>query len=283
MCPDRRVGHSRQRGQALVEALVAALVLVPLAVLTVMLGKFQAMQQATIAASRTLAFECTVRPQACADPVAYAGLADEVRRRHYGRIDREILSNDVIADPAPAAERNALWVDRRGQPLLERFADVGATLSSPRFDAGRSTAIGRAAAGAANLLDSVAGPARFGLSLTGGMMEAQVQVRVSPSEAGNEQFTRLDSLPLTLQARTAVLTDAWHASGPYGSEAHRVDSRVAQGSRLDALHETAFALGYQLTHWSIGLMQAAGIEPSAASFRPYHVDVDRVPADRVAP
>jgi len=272
------MGHSRQHGQALVEALVAALVLVPLAVLTMMLGKFQAMQQATIAASRTLAFECTVRPQACADPAAYAGLADEVRRRHYGRIDREIL-----ADPAPAAERNALWVDRRGQPLLERFADVGATLSSPRFDAGRSTAIGRAAAGAANLLDSVAGPARFGLSLTGGMTEAQVQVRVSPSEAGNEQFTRLDSLPLTLQARTAVLTDAWHASGPYGSEAHRVDSRVAQGSRLDTLHETAFALGYQLTHWSIGLMQAAGIEPSAASFRPYRVDVDRVPADRVAP
>jgi len=46
-----------QRGQALVEALVAALVLVPLALLAVLLGKFQSMQQATIAASRTLAFE----------------------------------------------------------------------------------------------------------------------------------------------------------------------------------------------------------------------------------
>lgn len=283
MCAERRAACSRQRGQALVEAVVAALALVPLALLVVMLGKYQAMQQATIAASRTLAFECTVRPQACSDAAAHADLVEEVRRRHYGRIDREILTHDVIADPAPVAERNALWVDRRGVSLLERYADVGATLSSPRFDAGRSTAIGRAASGAANLLDRVAGPARFGLSLTGGLVQAGVHAHVSPSEAGNERFTRLDSLPLTLRERTAVLTDAWQASGPYGSEAHRVASRVSQGSRLDALAEARFALGYQLTLWSIGLMHAAGLEPAASSFRPYHVDVDRVPPDRIAP
>lgn len=278
-----RAERRRQRGQALVEALVAALALLPLVLLAVLLGKYQSMQQATIAASRTLAFECTVRPRACAEAGSRAALTDEVRRRHFGRIDREILSNDVIADPAPATERNPLWVDRRGQPLLERVADVGIVLASPTFDAGRSTAIGRATGGAAALLDRVAGPARFGLALTGGLAEAQVQVQVSPSQAGNERLVRLDSLPLTMQARTAVLTDAWDASGPYGSSADRVEARVEQGSRLDPVHQAQIAVGYQLTRWTLELMDLAGLEPGASSFRPHYVDVDLVPGDRIAP
>ncbi len=278
-----RAEAGRQRGQALVETLVAALVLVPLALLAILLGKFQSMQQATIAASRTLAFECTVRPGACANGVSQAALTEEVRRRHFGRIDREVLSHDTITDPAPAAERNPLWVDRRGRPLLERFADVDVALALPRFDAGRSTALGRTGSGAASLLDRLAGPARFGLSISGGLVDARVRVRVSPSEAGNEQLARLGSLPLSMQARTAVLFDAWNASGPYGSAAGRVEPRVEQGSRLDPAHQAQIALGYQLTRWTLELMRLAGLEPSAGSFRPQHVDVDRVPDDRIAP
>ena len=278
-----RAEAGRQRGQALVETLVAALVLVPLALLAILLGKFQSMQQATIAASRTLAFECTVRPGACANGVSQAALTEEVRRRHFGRIDREVLSHDTITDPAPAAERNPLWVDRRGRPLLERFADVGVALALPRFDAGRSTALGRTGSGAASLLDRLAGPARFGLSISGGLVDARVRVRVSPAEAGNEQLARLDSLPLSMQARTAVLFDAWNASGPYGSAAGRVEPRVEQGSRLDPVHQAQIAVGYQLTRWTLELMGVAGLEPSAGSFKPHHVDVDRVPADRIAP
>jgi xylulose-5-phosphate/fructose-6-phosphate phosphoketolase len=83
-----------QRGQALVEALVAMIALVPLMLLVVLLGKFQSMQQATIAASRTLAFECTVRPGDCSDAPARAMLAEDARRRHFGRIDREIFTAD---------------------------------------------------------------------------------------------------------------------------------------------------------------------------------------------
>ena len=272
-----------QRGQALVEALVAALVLVPLALLAVLLGKFQSMQQATIAASRTLAFECTVRPSACAESASHAMLADEVRRRHFGRIDREILSDDVLDDGAPATERNPLWSDRRGRPLLERFADVGVALGAPRFDAGRSTAVGRASGAAAGLLDRLAGPARFGLEMTAGLADARVLVRVSPGEAGNEQLSRLDSLPLAMHARAAVLTDAWHASGPYGDAGHRVEARVERGSRLDPVHEAQITIGYQLTRWALELMDLAGLEPAASSFAPHHVDVDLVPADRIAP
>ncbi len=270
-----------QRGQALVEALVAAVVLVPLSLLVVLLGKFQSMQQATIAASRTLAFECSVRPDDCSDAAARVALAEDVRRRHFGRLDREILTADVLDDRAPASERNALWTDRRTRPLLERYADVGIAVTPSRFDAPRSTAVGRASGNAGVLLDRLAGPSRFGLSIDGGLATSEVRLRVSPSQAGNERLGRLDSLPLLMQARTALVTDAWNASGPYGNAAHTVQSRVEAGQRVDPVHETAFRTGYQLTLWSMQAMHAAGLEPRASAFRPHQTDVDLVPADRI--
>lgn len=270
-----------QRGQALVEALVAAIVLVPLALLVVLLGKYQSMQQATISAARTLAFECTVRPADCSDAQARVALAEDVRRRHFGRIDREILTADLLDDGAPVHERNPLWTDRRGRALLEHHADVAIAVTPSRFDAGRSTAIGRAAAGAGELLDRLAGPSRFGLSLDGGLAAAEASMRVSPSQAGNERLDRLDSLPLLMRARVALVSDAWNASGPYGSAEHTVQARVEAGQRVDPVHEAAFRIGYQLTLWSMQLMEVAGLEPRASGFRLHETDVDRVPADRI--
>lgn len=278
-----RTERRAQQGQALIEALVAASALVPLLLLVVLLGKFQSMQQATIAASRTLAFECTVRPEDCREASARVALAEEARRRHFGRIDREILTDDVLDDASPEDERNALWSDRRGRALLERYADVSIAVAPSRFDAGRSTAIGRAAGDAGSLLDRLAGPSRFGLSIDDGLAVSEVLVRVSPGETDNGNLRRLDSLPLVMRARTALLSDAWNASGPYGGAAHTVQSRVEAGQRVDAVHEAAFRAGYQLTLWSMRLMDAAGLEPRASSFRPHETDVDRVPADRIAP
>jgi len=270
-----------QSGQALVEALVAMIALVPLMLLVVLLGKFQSMQQATIAASRTLAFECTVRPDDCSEAPARATLAEEARRRHFGRIDREIFTADTLGDAASAQERNPLWTDRRAQPLLERYSDVSIEVRPSRFDAGRSTAIGRAAGEAGMLLDRLAGPSRFGLSLDRGLATSLLHVRVSPSQKGNEGLDRLDSLPLLMHARVALVTDAWNASGPYGRAPHSVQSRVEAGQRVDPVHEAAFRTGYQLTLWSMQLMDVAGLEPRASDFRPHETDVDRVPVDRI--
>ena len=277
----------RFRGQALVETLVVAIALVPLAVLVVLLGKYQSIRSATVSASRSLAFDCAARPVDCADPARVDWLVQDMRQRHF--------------------ERQPLWHDRAGRPLLERLSDVGGSVSPQRFDAGLGTALGRAAgadltgiggaggvyngsgytfgagalgASAASLLDTLAGPARFGLAIEGGLSEARVQVAVAPSHAANVGFARLDPIALTLRARTVVLTDAWNASGPENGPAS-VLARSDAGSKLDALRETRLAVGYQLTRWSIGLMGAIGLEPAASHFRPHQGDPDAVPADRI--
>lgn len=304
------------RGQALVETLVVAIALVPLAVLVVLLGKYQTMQSAGVAASRSFAFECAARPSDCADAAKAGWIVEALRVRHFARPDRAILSGERVAPPAEdgmgpqGLDRHPLWQDRAGRPLLERLDHVGAAASQQPFDAGLGTAVGRAAAadfsglggavfggglpvvgapvvgvgspadGAADLLDRLAGPARFDLSIEGGLYEARVQVAVAPSHAANLGFARLDPIPLTMRARTAILTDAWAASGPQGGPAS-VAARTEAGSRLDGLREARLTIGYQLTRWAIDLMGAIGLEPAADQFRYHQADPDAVPGDRV--
>ncbi|MFP5405964.1 MAG: hypothetical protein ACLGHY_06365, partial [Gammaproteobacteria bacterium] len=134
--------------------------------------------------------------------------------------------------------------------------------------------------GAAEVLNRLAGPARFGLGIDKGMVEARVQVQVAASHAGKKGFASLDPLSLTMRARTAILSDAWLASGPRDGEASTA-ARTDAGARLDALRETRITAGYQLTRWALELMGAVGLEPSAGDFRYHAADPGVVPADRV--
>jgi len=263
----------------LIEAFVGLLALVPLVVATLWLGKVLSMRQATIEASRLLAFECTVRPADCSDPSGQAQLADEVRRRVFSRVDAPIRSLDVLADSPSAAERNPLWVDAAGRPLLERFSDVGLNVATQSFDAGLAVATSRESAligNALNLLSNLAGPARFGLGITDGLFVATVQMRSVP-QAG----LRMPLPGLQFQARTAILTDAWTATGPYGSEASSVQSRVDAGARIQAVYETSLDARYLPVRGFIGLMDAIGLEPAGGAFRYHQSDVDTVPPDRI--
>lgn len=278
----------RQAGQALVEALVAAIVLVPFALLIVWLGKIQSLQQATIAASRLLAFECAARPDDCRQADAHPELVDELRRRAFARSDLQPLTGDRMPDQAPAAERNPLWVDRANRPLIERYGDIGARIDPQGFDAGLSVAasqsgglVGGLAGDAAQLLSDLAGPGRFGLDIGEGLVDAKVQAGISASATAPDFRSQLDSIALRMRANTAILTDAWNASGPYGGSADSVETRVGQGSRLLSAYESSIDARYALTRGFIALMGAIGLEPQAGAFRYHEVDVDLVPADRI--
>jgi hypothetical protein len=277
-------GLAGQRGQALAEALVAGLVLVPLVLLVALLGKYQSVQTQVIGASRWLAFECTVRPDQCRSFSAHPELVDEMRRRFFARADTEILTHDMPEDPPAASERQALWVDRSNRPLLERFADVGATVTEPEFNAGANVAGslgGRSIAGAAQILSDLAGPGRFGLDIGKGLFDARVQVALARENGRADLLTQLDSLGLNVGAHVAVLTDAWNARTAFGPDGDTVESRVARGSRLNGAIETALDLAYAPTRALLALAHALQVEPSASKFRYHEVDVDLVPADRL--
>jgi len=279
MCADRV-----QAGQALVETLVGAVVLVPLAVLVIWLGKVMTIDQATVAASRILAFECAARPDDCARAAEHPELVEELRRRAFSRLDAPVLTAERLGDAPSTSERNPLWTDRANRPLLQRFSDVGARVDAEHFDAGVSLAGSRGGAAASNALELVttlAGPGRFGLAIDGGLVAARVQANVSASPGAISFARQLDSIALRMKAQTAVLTDAWTAIGPYGGDDRSVESRVERGQRLPQLLETAIDARYRPTLALIDVMGAVGLEPEAGAFRYHAIDVDVVPPDRL--
>jgi len=272
----------RQSGQALAETLVASIVVVPFILLIVLLGKFQSVQQATIAASRTLAFECTVRIDACEqnDPT----LLDEVRQRHFGHPSLPLQTVARLTNADSAEQRNPLWVDRSNRSLLERFEHVHATLSSGELVGGINYAESTASGAVQRAMGLLGDPGeRFGLRTRGGLFEATVQADLSALGGADSFLTQLDNLRIQPRARTAIAVDAWNASGPYGEDPHTVESRVARGSRINGLIDGAIDVAYWPTRLFIALMTLLQLEDRGDEFRYHEVDVDLVPADRVGP
>lgn len=194
-----------QSGQAIIEFLVAALVLIPLFLLMPLIGKYLDIKETTIAASRKLAFECTVRYADCSNLAGNPSFADEIRMRFFSGDAWPVLTNDDPAeDTIAAGQGNPLWVDNKGTPLLEKYSDVGVEADAGTVDPG-GTVVNQ-------LLQT--GPATFGLDLTAGLFNARVQTDLSPTTGGNDFLTQVDSLILKMQFHTAILTNAWTADGP---------------------------------------------------------------------
>jgi hypothetical protein len=280
MCAERRC---RAPGQALVEVLVALSAIVPLLFGVAWLAKVLDARQATIAAARMLAFECTVRAEACGDPGAHAELAREVRRRVFSRHEVALRSDDVAAGQVGAGQGRALWTDRGGRPLLERFEDVDVAVVPLRFDSPGASAAGegdRMIPGALRLLAERAGPGRFGLDLAGGLFDARVQARLSRTAPTDGFVARLAAMPITLDERLPILTDAWTASTPYGPAADSVETRVDAGARVP-LVETAIAAGWLPVRGLLAVGDMLGFESRAGALRWHRIDVDLVPPDRI--
>jgi hypothetical protein len=275
MCAEPR--RVRAHGQALVELLVALIALLPLFFGMAWLAKVLDLQQATIAGARALAFECTVRLDACRDADGHPELAAETRRRFFAAHRLGLRSDDAAPGVPGVAERNAMWVDRGGQSLLERFEDVTVSVGPARFDSPLAFAAGQ---GAADLVSRLGGPGRFGLQLDGGFVEARVETVVSRSAPADGWVSRLMAMPLSLGARLTVLSDAWNASGPYGEAADSVETRVAAGARLPVADPLIDA-GWLGVRGLLAVADFLQVEPSASSLRWHEVDVDLVPPDRL--
>lgn len=279
----KRSVPGRVSGQALIELAVSMATLMAIYFGIAWLGRIQDMRLANIAAARQLAFECTVRSRACSEQTDRDLLAGEIRLRAFGSERLGIRSGEHPSSAAPDAQGRALWVDRTGSPLLERFEDVAISVASERFNtpfAFVGSQGDRAFPGAVRLLSDLGGPGRFGLEMGAGLVRAQVQTHISASRAVDGWVHSLTGMPLLLTNHLVVLTDAWNASGPSGSVADSVSTRVDAGARVPLI-EPALRAAWLPVRTLAATAGFLGFESSARRFDPYSIDVDVVPADRL--
>jgi hypothetical protein len=103
-----------------------------------------------------------------------------------------------------------------------------------------------------------------------GLYDARVQVALSKSQTGSF-LTELDSMAIKLQQHTAVLSDAWNASGP-----GEVSARVQQANApVDVPAKLAYLPATTM------LLIATPVEPTGPQFHLHQFDPDLVPADRL--
>lgn len=260
-----------QRGQALIEALVGLLALVPLLLAMVWLGKVLALQQATVHAARLAAFECAARPPACDEAAGRDRFAAEVRERAFGRSDGAVRS--LAPAPVPGgAGLDPLWRDAAGRAMIARSADIGLSVASQRFDAGLAVALGAAS----DWLPDRLGPGRFGLEASSGLRVLTVQAAIAP------QAGRAVAWPaLRMRSRVAILTDAWNAGSALGSQHDSTQTRVRAGARPDPIWDASLDLRQAPAMAFLGLMGAIGLEPRAHELGGRDPDVRILPPDRL--
>lgn len=286
------MGAYRETGQAMTETLVLAVAVLPFVIAVPLIAKYQDIRHATVSASRTAAFECSIRPDACADGQAGAGIEAHVRRRHFSQRQIAIHSHDTPSGQSLGVDGNRFWRNRDGRPLIASDEDVSVSisqrqataLSSAHRDAtnrqGQPRRQGRDAARTgmdadrmlprhdgrladlASAMSKAVGPDAFGMPLFGGLVTAEVQSRAffDPKLVEGLDWDRPLDRPLSFASRTVVLTDSWNASSARGPEASSLKSRVDQGKRLPSLQRFA-SLGEEL----IGMAPPGAITRSAAT------------------
>jgi hypothetical protein len=247
----------RCSGQALTEFLVAAVVLVPLLVAIVLVGRLQDVRLHAQGGARYAAFAAAL------DEGAHAPLQQEVRRRFFGAPDAAVVAQDRV-DPAEP-DANAHWRDLQSrEPMLADPRDVAVRVDNraPPGVAAQALAV------AITVADGAAQLAGGRLDLErAGFRSVEVGVRLTTTRA----FEAIGIAAPTLTARASVFGDAWDAAGP-AVAARRAESLVP-AARLRDLRTLLAPLAWALSP----------LEPAVDQLCLGRVDAELVPADRLGP
>lgn len=266
----------QQQGQALIEAIIGGAVLIALLLLIVILGKYQAVELASVHAARSLAFECAHLPAQCQGIQPAPATVTRWRNRLTGKSPTDFF-------------HAGLWTTREGKPLLEKPSDVKFSIRPESFDAtsrlARSgpkpiaTLQNNEKLSPGKLLSKLAGPDNFGLVLIGGLLTAQVEIALSKSRGPSDPKQILDGMALTPSAQASILTDFWNASGPTGG-AESVQARVDEGRFVNAGGEQVLRAGYFVTKAFMKFMELSLLEDRVDEFKHHEIPMDVVPLDR---
>lgn len=196
----------RQRGQSLVEMVVALIVLVPLAAGITLLGQYIHIRQQTQAAARQAAWAATVDPA-----VARQGLPDRatIERKLRAWQFADARARLTSRAPAPRAFGDTMLTTFAGRELLKPQAlslNVYRQEASPGYLDKAMNGVAKAAKSLGNLPPN-----------TKGLVTAEAHARPEKIVGRDGRALRfldpLDTLQLDFSARTVLLADAWDAAG----------------------------------------------------------------------
>lgn len=218
-------------GQALTEFLVLALALVPIFLILPLLGKYQDIGHAAQVASRYVAFDATLHNDDLPGTAfkSAAQLEQEVRRRFFGNVDAPIKTDDAAGNVD--ADRNPLWTDAAGKPLLQDYGrDVCVTFGIPGsgYCNGSSTpadGYGDASNGVSPFLPL---DQRLGMP-DRGIFTGAVHVRL----ADIPNLAPFDALHLTMTRHTSVVPNPWTADSVATVEART--KKLVPISKIEAV------------------------------------------------
>lgn len=200
---DMSFSVTKQRGQATTEFIVIALALIPLFLLTPMIGKYQDISHAAVMASRYAAFDAMTHNEGMNSVRPSSELAGDVRRRFFSNPDAALKTKDTAGDFK--ANQNLFWRDPKDDPLIKNFSDIAVSNSTSVASDNQPFL----------LLSGL-----FGLQAKG-IYTADVVVTLAnlPKILGyTNSYHEFESISLSMARSTSLVVDPWMASGPVQAE-----------------------------------------------------------------
>jgi hypothetical protein len=256
-----------QRGQALVEFLIAAsLLLVPLFFMISYVAKYHDMQAATIQAARYAAWERTV----------YFGSGDwasGTATKSDATIQNEIRSRFLSARGTgfanPTTENNSIWSDHAGEPILGTWSQASPSAQTP----GTGDYVLVKVKDIIATIGKVLGADGFKLDMKS-LYSAEVSVTPANSNAISRIFAGADgsfSL-LTLTEKNVMVANGWSANGKTFVEKQTGSLALTNVFDRDPL---STVLDYAKTGLKVFYPEFGGLDLGK-------MQVDNVPGDRVS-
>jgi hypothetical protein len=248
----------------MVEMCVVAGVLTMLFLGTWYLGKFHDIQASTIQAARFAAWERTARGAEFSDQQ----LEQQARARLYTWNQDPFKDSDGRANGRDWSTQHAMWLDHTGERLINRPDDVAVSTSSAALPGHVGAKIEDVIGG----IEAVTGRLTGGEMLPrGGFYTSKVSVKLSNVAA---LPAPLNALNLSLTESSAVVGNAWDASGP-----EQVALRTKPWVPASALGRAAGLL--QPVIWALSFLEPSFDRLTIGKICPEIVPGDRVSNGRV--
>jgi hypothetical protein len=252
-----------QHGQAITEFVVVCLLMVPLFLAVVYVGKYSDVKQTAIEASRYAVWERAVDPTSAHKSDAQIQQELEVRIvGNGGRNDGKLQSTDAAASTSTDdTAYNPLWFDQGHKRMLNKLTDatvVGGIQDTAAPSSGTT----------AKLANAVNGVEAKWLKLdTAGWLRADVNIPLL-----NVNFAPLSDINFAAGSTTVLYGDAWNAGG--SASVIATTKRAAPADML--LNSGPFNTVMSGIRTFVGL-----VEPSFRNFYPGCIAPDVVPTDRL--